>query len=65
MDNPPFFLLWVEIKVYEPERKFISGYRLKPLLPDKNCVSASRLRKTIVTLLEKSRAWAEKFFSAQ
>ncbi len=48
------------MKLFEPERKFVSDYRLKPLPPDKNEVSISKLRKTIVMVFEKSRARAEK-----
>jgi len=50
------------MKMFEPERKFVSDYRLKPPPSDKNEVSISKLRKTIVMVLEKSRARAEKKF---
>ncbi len=48
--------------MFEPERKFVSDYRLKPLPSDKNEVSFTKLRKTIGMVFEKSRAWAEKKF---
>ena len=51
--------------MFEPERKFVSDYRLKPPPSDKNEVSISKLRKTIVMVLEKSRARAKKNFPAQ
>jgi hypothetical protein len=63
MDNPPCKISWVKVNLFEPEKKFVSSYRLKPLLPDENEVSAIKLRKTIVMVFEKSRARAEKIFS--
>jgi len=61
MDNPPCKISWVNVNLFEPEKKFVSSYRLKPLLPDENEVSVIKLRKTIVMVFEKSRGRAEIF----